>query len=528
MKITSDNQQRTLLTIEDDTIVRKAIAAYLRGHNYNVLEASDGEEGVALYRKAKPDIVLTDLRLPKVDGMEILSTIHSDASDTPVIVVSGMGTLDDAIKALKLGAVDYVTKPISDMALLHHSIKKALERVELVRENKRYQTHLEEEIERRTAELQQAQKLEAIGTLAGGIAHDFNNILGAIMGFTDLALLKVENNIPLEKDLQQVKQAAHRAKELVLQILTFSRKSETKKHPIQLSLIIKETLKLLRATLPATTHLSQHVEARDAKILADPIEIHQVLTNLFTNAFHALPEEKGEVSVTLRLRQGKGSSLEGSGGQKNTDLLELQVKDDGCGMDRETIAQIFDPFFTTKEKGLGTGLGLSVVHGIVTDCGGTIDVISTPGEGTRFTLLFPVVEGEDAMEVIASLDVQGGCESILLVDDEEPLRELGSRMLSYLGYSVECCASGPEALQLLQKSAKDYDLLVTDQSMPGMPGTELIREVQKIAPDLPVLLCTGFSSMIDEETVQELGVNGFILKPLTMKTLSQEVRKILK
>ncbi|MEN8189813.1 MAG: response regulator [Thermodesulfobacteriota bacterium] len=513
----STEDHATLLTIEDNLLVRKAISSYMKSHGFNVLEAADGAEGLEIYHRTHPDLILTDLRIPKVDGMEVLSNIRSENPDTPVIIVSGMGTMDDALKCLRLGAVDYVTKPISDMELVLHAVEKALERACLVRENKKYQAYLEDEIQRRTAELHQAQKLEAIGTLAGGIAHDFNNILGAIMGFTELALIKTGEDGQLHEDLLQIKKASLRAKDLVLQILTFSRKSITEHHPVQVALIIKEALKLLRATLPATVQLTQNIQANDEMIMADPTEIHQVITNLCTNAFHALPSEQGQIDIELSVR----TSLAGEA----DDYLMLRVADNGFGMTREIKNKIFNPFFTTKEKGMGTGLGLSVVHGIVTESDGTVEVESSPGKGSVFTLLFPIVKAAQRTKESVISNMPVGDESILLVDDEEPLRVLGKRMLSYLGYTVTCCRSGPEALERLKDSKTDT--LITDQSMPGMPGTELIRQAQKIQPGLPTLLCTGFSSIIDEEKAAASGIKNFLLKPLAITTLAQAVRQAL-
>ncbi|MBU1139651.1 MAG: response regulator [Proteobacteria bacterium] len=520
------NHSVTILTIEDDRLVRKAIASYLQGLGHLVLQAGDGAEGLEIFRRAHPDLILTDLRLPKIDGMEVLSTVQKESPDTPVIIVSGMGTLEDAIKALKLGARDYVTKPITDMALLEHAAARALERVRLIKENRRYQSFLEDEVQKKTAELQQAQKLEAIGTLAGGIAHDFNNILAAIMGFTDLALLKTEMDSELTDYLHQVQKASRRAKDLVLQILTFSRKNDTERHPIQAALTITETLKFTQATLPATVRITQHINAQQTMILADPTEIHQIITNLCTNAFHALPDEKGTITVTLDNLTITADDLHKHPQLPGGDYLQLTVSDDGCGMDLATQSAIFDPFFTTKEKGQGTGLGLSVVHGIVTDWGGTIKVKSEPGKGSTFTLLFPVTEAV-ARETEAVVSLPGGSERILFIDDEEDLRLLAERMLTYLGYSVICCSSAQEALKKMRGDTAGFDLVITDQSMPQMPGTELAKELLSISPGLPILLCTGYSSMVDNDKALTMGIRGFLLKPLSISKMAREIRTIL-
>ncbi len=521
-------QSYTILVIEDDPLVRKGIAVYLEStSNHKIFQAKDGQEGLEIFRRAAPDLVLTDLRLPKLDGMELLSSIREKSPDTPVIIVSGMGTLEDAVKALHLGARDYITKPISDMAILSHAIKQALEQLSLLKENRRYQQFLEKEVEKKSTALLQAQKLEAVGTLAGGVAHDFNNILAAIMGFTDLALLQTDQHQEIASDLRQIKKASLRAKDLVQQLLTFSRKSHTQQRAIQPALIIKEALKLLRATLPTTVQIKQHINSSQATILGDPTEIHQLLTNLCTNAFHALPNEQGTISVDLDVYTHTAFKAKQDEELDEGEYLKLQVSDDGCGMDKATLATIFDPFFTTKSEGQGTGLGLSMVHGIVKRGKGTIQVHSKVDKGTTFTILFPLAKTEKPPKSSVAIIPPGGSEYILFVDDEEPLRLLAEKMLGYLGYHVYTCASGKAALEKLQENPKEIDLVITDQSMPHMPGTELAGIIQSRYPGLPIILCTGYSSMINEEMAHEMGIRSFLLKPLTITKLALELRNIL-
>ncbi len=519
-------EQRLILTIEDDNFVRKGIAVFLASKGYSILEAADGEEGLALWRENNPDLILTDLRLPKKDGLEILAIIKEEQPETPVIIVSGMGTLTDAIKAVKLGAWDYIPKPIDDMNLLVHAVTKALSQADLVAENKHYQLYLEEEVQRRTAELQQAQKLEAIGTLAGGIAHDFNNILAAIIGYSELALLQNSDNVSLCADLKQILQAGDRAKDLVAQILTFARKTEVEHQPILISPIIKEALKLLRATIPTTVEVKSHIQADSTKIIADTTEIHQVIMNLCTNSFHALTEEQGIIDVRLQFLTVKEKDSDYRDVTPGSYLL-LQVTDNGCGMDSGTVSKIFDPFFTTKPEGQGTGLGLSVVHGIVQACGGIIQVNSTPGQGTTFTLLFPVIETVAEKHDSEDSALLHGNERILFVDDEEDLRNLAGEMLRLLGYDVVCVSSGQEALDIFQQDQTGFDLLITDQSMPHMPGTELVQKIRGLTPELPIILCSGYSTMVDERNAMIMGISRYLEKPLTMQKLAREIRSSL-
>ena len=521
-----------LLYIEDDPIVRHAVVTYMTTLGYSMLQAADGKEGLEIFRNKGADAVLTDLRLPKVDGLQILDAIKNESPDTPVIIVSGMGTIDDAIKAVKLGAWDYITKPIRDMALLEHAVTKALERTALVRENQRYQKYLEEEVKKRTAELHQAQKLEAIGTLAGGIAHDFNNILAAILGYSDLALEAVHDNSQLKSDLQQVKTAGKRARDLVGQILAFSRKSQRERYPIQIYPAVKEALKLLRASLPTSIEVRTNIATGPEKVMADPTEIHQIIMNLCTNSFHAMQEKKGVLDVSLGPVTVEPVTVEKKEAERSRDLkpgpyLRLAVKDTGCGMERDVMDRIFDPFFTTKEEGKGTGMGLSVVHGIVKEYDGSITVSSEPAAGTTFELFFPVTDAAGPEKTEDDVPLCRGDERVLLVDDDPALAVVGERMLKYLGYHVTSFSSPVAALQAFRAAPDDFDLVITDQTMPGLLGTELATELLQVRPSLPIVLCSGYSSLLSREKVLDAGIRAFLSKPLSIHQLAIEVRKVL-
>lgn len=517
----------TILIIEDDPLVRNGIMVCLKNSGeYNILQAEDGQEGLEIFRRASPDLVLTDMRLPKLDGLEVLSVIKHESPDTPVIIVSGMGMLDDAIKALTLGACDYVTTPIADMVLLQHAVERALERRYLINENRRYQNHLEEEVAKKTAELQQAHKMEAIGTLAGGIAHEFNNILAAIMGHADLVLLKPGLDEEVTESLRQIKKASNRARDLVLRILAYSRKSATRSYPVQAVVIIKETLVLLRATLPATVELKQHIDERNILVNINPTELHQVITSLCTNAFHSLPNEKGIISVHLGTCTLMPNQLEDMPDLVAGEYLKLVVQGNGRSMGKDAGAEVFDPFSTTKGKDYGAGFGLSVVRSIVKNSDGVISVASAPEGGTTFAVWFPVVKKVRQVEGTVAVRPQGGSEHILFVDDEEALRNLAELMFNYLGYSVSSCSCGEEALQILKKKGSGVDLVITDQSMPIMLGTELAKTIHMLYPGLPVILCTGYSSVVDKEKAMAMGLKGFLMKPLSINKLAREIRKV--
>ena len=354
------------------------------------------------------------------------------------------------------------------------------------------------------AELRQAQKMEAIGTLAGGIAHDFNNILGAIIGYSELVLMKMGNDNPVSKDQEKVLEAAFRAKELVQQILTFSRREKQERKPLRVGPLINEATKFLMASLPSTIEIKADIEGNQGMILADPTQIHQVMMNLCTNAADSMRETGGVLSIDLKtVEMDDRQAMEYPKIEPGKYML-LSVRDTGMGIDQEIIERIFEPFFTTKEKAKGTGMGLAVVHGIVRGHGGAIKVISEPGKGASFNLVFPCYEGEEAVVDDRPEALPSGSETILLVDDEEMLVDLGSQMLGGLGYDVRARTSPIEALAEFRDNPELFDLVITDMTMPAMTGAALAREIMAIKPGIPVILYTGYSESISEEEVDVL------------------------
>jgi len=377
------------------------------------------------------------------------------------------------------------------------------------------------------AQLRQVQKMEAIGTLAGGIAHDFNNILGAIMGYTEIALYYVPEGTPGRRNLEQVLKASYRGKGLVKQIITFSRRSEQERQPMQITPVVKEALKFLRASLPATIEIRQNINADSGIVLADPIQIHQVLMNLCSNAAYAMRDTGGVLEIDLG-----DVNVDAELAAKHPDLnpgsyLRLTVKDTGCGMDREVMERIFEPFFTTKSPGEGTGMGLAVVHGIVKSYGGAIAVHSEPGEGSVFEMFLPRVEGVSPPQVVSAEPIPKGNERILFVDDEKDLVDMMLEMLERLGYRVVGRTSGIDALEVFRSQSDEFDLVITDQTMPHMTGADLAKELMCIRPDIPIILCTGFSEVITPEDVKALGIREFLMKPITTREIAQAVRRVL-
>jgi len=378
-------------------------------------------------------------------------------------------------------------------------------------------------------QLQQAQKMEAIGTLAGGIAHDFNNILFPIVGHTEILLEDIPEDSPLRDSLIGIYTGALRAKELVKQILTFSRQESGELKLMKMQSIIKEALKLIRSSIPTTIEIRQDLSADCGVIKADPTQIHQIVMNLATNSYHAMEETGGELKVSLKeIELGEYDVI-------TNDMAPgvyacLTVSDTGKGMDKDSIEKIFDPFFTTKEVGKGTGMGLSVVHGIVISMNGAVKVYSEPGKGAEFKVYFPVEKSFLEKSDIENKNrgpIQGGIERILLIDDEEIIATVEKQMLERLGYQVTSRTSSIEALEAFRAAPDKFDMVITDLAMPNLPGDKLAVELTKIRPDIPILLCTGFSVNMSEERAASLGIKGFLLKPIVMKDLSQKIREVL-
>ena len=372
-----------------------------------------------------------------------------------------------------------------------------------------------------------SQKMEAIGTLAGGIAHDFNNILSAIIGYAELADIDTRRESPVASSLAQILKAAFRARDLVRQILMFSRQSEVQFGPLQVNLIIKETLKLLRASLPATIQVRQDL-GDCGKILGDPTQVHQVVMNLCTNAYHAMSAEGGLLDISLAsVDIDAGHLVQGETLQPGQ-YLKLSVRDTGHGIDPEILHRIFEPYYTTREKGAGTGLGLAVVHGIVKNHRGAIQASSQVGVGSTFDVYFPKVEDYSVeSEAEPEEPVRGGNECILFVDDEPALEELGGRLLSGLGYEVVTRSSAWEALQLFKAKTMAFDLVITDMTMPQLTGEKLALEILRIRPEMPIILCTGFSEQINNERARSLGIRALVMKPFLKNEMARTIRRVL-
>jgi len=373
-----------------------------------------------------------------------------------------------------------------------------------------------------------AQKLEAIGTLAGGIAHDFNNILSGIFGYSQLAQINITNPVKVKEYISLSLRGAKRATELVQQILTFSRQTEYRKKPYKINLEVKESLKLLRSTIPSTIEILTNLDS-GAMVIADPTRIHQVVMNLCTNAYHAMRKAGGRLTVSLTNVEVSESKRLKNRKIPPGKYVKLEVSDTGHGMDIETLSRAFDPYYTTKKKGEGSGLGLAIVQAIVDEHDGFLEVYSSKGKGTNIFIYLP------ATSKIAKPEIQKktmtasfhGNETIMIVDDEKNIRQILKELLESFGYRVDLFQNGLLALESFKKKSTQYDLIITDMTMPGLTGDNLTKAILKIKPDTPIILCTGFSENISEAKAAKLGIKKYIQKPVDTQNLVILIRNIL-
>jgi PAS domain S-box-containing protein len=375
--------------------------------------------------------------------------------------------------------------------------------------------------------IQQAQKLEAIGTLAGGIAHDFNNILFPLVGFAEMLKMDIPLDSPSQNHIDEILRAALRSKDLVKQILTFSRQSNQNVRPIKLQPIVKEALALIRSSIPTTIEIQHDIDPGCGIVVADSTQIHQIIMNLATNAYHAMEQTGGRLKVHLkqiRLESDYSVFPEITSGE----YAFLTVADTGNGIEKDVMDKIFDPYFTTKETGKGTGLGLSVVLGIVKSYNGDIRIYSEPGKGAEVHVYLPIMD-QKALDIQTDRSeyIQGGTEKILLVDDEEIIVRMEQQMLERLGYRVTIRTGSVDALEAFKANPDSFDLVVTDMTMPNMTGVQFSMEIKKIRPDIPVILCTGFSYLVNDEKSKALGIQALVMKPVVMKEIAETIRKVL-
>jgi PAS domain S-box-containing protein len=508
-RLLSDNVTDVILTID----LPNLIFSYVSPSVY-LLQGFTPEEFVKL--------TLKDILLPH--SLKYATDVISEelARETS----SGANPLRSRILEIEEYCKDGSTVWVEVTASFLRDEKGRISGILVVSRNITQRKAAETEKKKLEAKLQQAHKMEAVGTLAGGIAHDFNNILSAVIGFSELSLSETADLPGVNKKLQEILKAGYRARDLVRQILAFSRQEECEKQPVKIRMIITEVLKLLRASIPTTIEIHQNLIS-NSLVMADPTQIHQILMNLCTNAEHAMSETGGILEVSLMNVDINRDFAAENPGIIPGRYLCLTVRDTGHGMSAEIIKRLYDPFFTTKEPGKGTGLGLSVVHGIVKNCGGTITVQSKPGAGSAFNIFLPVIEKQIQPGVKINIQAPTGTERILFVDDEKSIMDLGRQVLEQLGYQVEAFSSSVKALELFKAGPDKFDLIITDMTMPKMTGAKLAQEVLAVRPDMPMILCTGFSEIINEEKAHNIGFKEYIMKPISIDQIARSIRRAL-
>jgi len=545
-----------ILAIDDKEDNLITISAILKAFlpDCEVITALSGREGIEKAKSEAPDTILLDIKMPQMDGYEVCERLkeNKDTKHIPILMITAIKTNPkDLVMGLESGADAYLAKPIDESVLIAQvntalRVKKAEDQLrnqkdlleemvlartaELTKTNERLEKEIKEHHEaqkeknRIEAQLIQSQKMEAIGTLAGGIAHDFNNILSSIIGYSDLAKMRVLQGDDVTYDLDQIRKSGDRAKALVQQIVTVGRKQEQEQRPIQVGYIVKEAVGLLRAALPSTIEIRKVIPNDTGIVHADPTQMHQVVMNLCTNAGQAMNKKGGTLDIELE----NVSITEPEMNLKPGSYVRLTVKDTGDGMKPEVAERVFEPYFTTKEKGEGTGLGLSVVQGIVVTHGGAITAESNPGEGSTFHVYLPRTEQpEKTPETKTQKPLPTGIERILFVDDEPVLLEMVEQMLEKLGYEVVTEKGCVEALELFRKGPDRFDLVITDMTMPKMTGIELAGELLNIRPNIPIILCSGSIDQALKGKAQAAGIREFMAKPISMESIAQTVRKAL-
>lgn len=442
----------------------------------------------------------------------------------PVALTIKNGQKHECVRVLRIDDTEksfrFIATPVKDSK---GTIQGVIEIMEDVTEK------INSEKERKVLEerLQQAQKMEAIGTLAGGIAHDLNNILSPILVYTEMILLETPPGSNQELKLREVLSATERARDLIGQILKFSRQKQKEVKPVIVSDIISEVLKLIRPSTPSTIQIRFESDLTTDLIFADPTQIHQILMNLCTNASYAMKDRGGVLDITLTTVKIDNEASTRTNNMKAGQYKKISVRDTGTGIDKDVVKRIFDPYFTTKKIGEGTGMGLSVIHGIIKSLNGTITVDSEPGNGSTFTVYLPIAENLVLTQLTQGNDLKRGTERILLVDDEKAIINAMQTALTTLGYNVNATTDSNDALKRFLENPRDFDIVITDMTMPVMTGRELASEILSVRPDIPILICTGYNETIDKDSVIKMGIKDLLTKPISLHEIAGKIYDVL-
>lgn len=516
-------EKNTVLIVEDDQGLLYLIQKNLQRLGFRTDGTTSAAVAIEIIAENPPLLLLLDYQLDEMTGRQLIETLNQQYSTPPFIIMTGHGNETIAVEMMKLGARDYLIKDASFLELLPSVVKQAVNHLKM--ENKLEAAVLK--TKRLEELLRQAQKMEAIGTMAGGIAHDFNNILTAILGYTEMAIEDSPSGSQIVYQLEQVLKAGHRAKDLIKHILAFSRKDEVNRISLNLQQIINETISLLKAILPSTVIIKKDIDPTCGNVLADPTQIHQVLINLCTNSSQSMEKSEGNLEIILQRVEIDHQSIINSVELRPGTFIKLSVRDNGPGIPSTIIDRIFDPYFTTKKVGQGSGMGLAVVHGIVKSHDGIITVQSDPGKETVFEVYFPEIATEVAPQATFFGDLQVGTERILLVDDEVLIADITGKRLERLGYQVVTETSSKIALELFLAAPDDFDLVITDQTMPHLSGAALAAELLKERLNIPIIMISGYSTNMSKEKAAEIGIKAFAMKPIAMHDLASIIRTVL-
>ena len=519
---TADKKLIHVLVVDDDEVIREAAKQSLSAYGFIVSEAENGAQAIQMLEKLRPDIILLDIMMPEMDGFTATTAIRQMAGfkHLPILIMTVLEDMDSINQAYEVGATDFITKPIN-WTILIKRIRFILRTVQLTETEKKLRK-----------ELVQAQKMEALGTLAGGVAHDLNNVLGGIISYPEMLLWQLDKDSPLREPLQEIQAAGRQAAEIVQDLLTLARRGVNVKELINLNDILSEYLNSPEYAKLVAYHKNITVETHYDNELynfeGSPIHIRKTIMNLVSNAAEAQP--MGGLIRISTFNQQLSSNQKGIEQDREVGFVALKITDQGCGIPQKDVNRIFEPFFTTKAMGRsGTGLGMAVVWGTVQDHHGYVDVESSPNEGTTFTLYFPATEAEKEMDTstVPIDDYKGYGQTILIIDDSKKQRKLASSVLKMLNYSPTAVSSGEKAVEYLKTHSADLILLDMIMST-DMDGLETYKKILEIRPEQKALVISGYAESDRVRQVQQLGAGPFIKKPYSLETIGLAIKNELK